>query len=93
MRNNVGVLKDKNGKYIRYGLGNGSSDLIGWHTIRITPDMVGRKVAIFTALEIKAEDGIATKEQENFIAQVKAAGGYAGIVRTETEALEVFSDL
>ena len=49
LRNNVGGLKDSTGRFVAYGLGShggkvlrGPSDLIGWRTITITPDMVGR---------------------------------------------------
>jgi hypothetical protein len=39
-RNNNGVAKMKDGSVVRYGLGNGTSDLIGWESVVITPDMV-----------------------------------------------------
>jgi hypothetical protein len=44
--------------------------------------MVGRRFAIFTAIEVKDSKGRATSAQLNFIAQVKQAGGFAGIART-----------
>jgi hypothetical protein len=31
-RNNVGVLQDKDGRHVRYGLGPGSGDLVGMFT-------------------------------------------------------------
>jgi len=46
-RNNTGF--DATNK-VRYGLVVGSSDLIGWQTVTITPDMVGKQVAVFVAL-------------------------------------------
>lgn len=63
-RNNVGVLLDRNGRPVRYGLANDtkelnakikSGDLIGWRSIVITPDMVGRVVAVFVSRECKPE--------------------------------------
>jgi len=36
-----------------HGLPEGFPDLIGWETIEITPDMIGQKIAVFTAEEIK----------------------------------------
>jgi len=68
------------------GLCVGSSDLIGWTSVQITPEMVGRKVAVFSAIEAKAAKGRATDEQLRFISAVKAAGGFAGIARSEDEA-------
>jgi hypothetical protein len=76
-RNNVGLATTANGHTIRYGLCKGSSDLIGWTTVEITPDMVGKKIAIFTAVELKTKHVKLSPEQANFIAQVNAAGGIA----------------
>lgn len=67
------------------GLCVGSSDLIGWTVVDITPEMVGRKIAVFTALELKTKNLQATKEQKNFIEQIKKSGGIAGIVRETTD--------
>ena len=39
--------------------------------------MVGEKIAIFTAVELKTKNVKLTKEQANFLEQVKAAGGIA----------------
>ena len=53
--------------------------------------MVGQKVAVFVALEVKTTKGRATEEQKNFIAVVKGAGGKAEIVRSVTDAIKVLS--
>jgi hypothetical protein len=37
---------------LKYGLCLGSSDLIGWTIREITPDMVEKKVAVFTAIQV-----------------------------------------
>lgn len=79
-RNNVGVLRDRNGKFVRYGLCVGSSDLIGVSS-------TGK----FVAIECKMPKGVVKPEQQNFIDQVKKAGGIAGIVRSEQEAIELFA--
>lgn len=89
-RNNVGQYVDpKTGRPIRYGLGVGSSDLIGWTPLVITPEMVGQTVAVFTAVEVKSPTGKATEPQLNFIAQVIKAGGLAGIARSAAEAVNI----
>lgn len=87
-RNNTGALKDQGGRLVRYGLCTGSSDLIGWRTITITPDMVGTTVAQFVAIEVK-DRGKPTPEQEAFIATVQAAGGIAGIARSTDDARHI----
>jgi hypothetical protein len=75
------------GRWIRYGIANpGGSDLIGWTTVEVTPEMVGRKVAIFSAIEVKTPTGRPTLEQTRFIEAVRRAGGIACIARSEAEA-------
>ena len=86
-RNNCGALKDAEGRLIRYGVANpGGSDLIGWRSIIVTPDMIGQKIAVFLAIEVKGEQGKATDHQRNFISRVKADGGLAGVARTVDDA-------
>lgn len=68
------------------GLGIGSSDLIGW-----TPRVImGRPIAVFTAIEVKAKRGRATLEQLNFLEQIEGAGGIARIVRSAEELDRIF---
>ncbi|MGH2505827.1 MAG: VRR-NUC domain-containing protein [Ktedonobacteraceae bacterium] len=69
----------------RYGLGAGTSDLVGWQTIVITPSMVGKKIARFLAAELKAQGGKATPEQIAFIRTVMNAGGIGFIARSVQE--------
>lgn len=64
------------------GLCEGSSDLIGWKPVKITEDMVGETVAVFTAFEIKTPKGRVRDSQKNFISQVKNHGGIAEILRS-----------
>ena len=85
-RNNVGVAKYASGGRVAYGLIPGSSDLIGWKTITITPEMVGREIAVFVAIETKAPGGHISVTQTNFINRVQEAGGIAGVVTSEDEA-------
>lgn len=73
-RNNVGLFETRDGRWVRTGLCNGSSDLIGWTTID------GR--AVFTAVEVKTRFGRVTDEQRRFIAAVERAGGIAGVCVT-----------
>ncbi len=70
---------------VRYGLCVGSSDLIGWRTVTITADMVGQRIALFAAVEVKHR-APTTEEQTRFIENVRVAGGLAGVARSEEEA-------
>ena len=92
-RNNVGTAYQgkmatisgqrvlSNPRFINFGLCVGSSDLIGWTEIEITPEMVGQKIAVFTAIEVKTENGKTTPLQDNFIETVRNAGGIAKVER------------
>jgi hypothetical protein len=71
------------------GLCKGSSDLVGWTEKIITADMVGQKIAIFTAIECKTATGRPTTEQLNFIERVRNAGGFAGIARSPEDARKI----
>lgn len=85
-RNNTGTLRDQHGRPVTFGLCPGSADLIGFHTITITPAMVGQSVAVFVAVEVKSERGRPTPEQTAFLEHVTAAGGLAGIARSVEDA-------
>ena len=74
-------------KYIgfRYGLGVGIADLIGYTEVVITEDMVGRRLPIFTAFEVKTSSGRPSVEQEKFIAFIRSKGGISAIVRSRDD--------
>lgn len=90
-RNNSGGFYDEKGRFVRYGLGSftpeqecKSSDFIGITPVLITPDMVGKVIGVFTAVEMKPEDWRMVPSdkralhQKKFIDMVIKAGGYAG---------------
>ncbi len=100
-RNNVGVLRDENGRPVRYGLANDtkklnerlkSHDLIGWRRRLISPAMVGTTIAQFVSLECKREGWTFTGDeretaQQRWAALVTADGGYSRFV-TGPEGIE-----
>ena len=91
-RNNIGQLQDREQNWIRYGIANpGGSDLIGFKTITVTEEMVGTKLAVFVAIEVKSASGTVTKHQQDFVDNVKSRGGIAGIARTVKEAKGVLT--
>lgn len=86
-RNNVGQLIDQAGNHVRYGVCNpGGSDLIGWRSIVITPEHVGKTIAQFTALEVKRPGKKPTDDQARFGAMVSNAGGLFAVVHDADEA-------
>ncbi len=87
-RNQVGSLPDpRTGRLVTFGLARGSADLIGWRTIVVTPDMVGRRLAVFTSIEIKTPTGRLQPEQQAWINAVEGAGGIAGVARSVGDAI------
>lgn len=88
-RNNVGRAETVDGRFIQYGLCVGSSDLIGLQSVTITPDMVGRQVAVFVAVEVKSPGKKAKPEQQRFIDAVNRMGGMAGVAHSVDEAKNI----
>ena len=94
-KNEVGLAYAKDGRPIKYGLCNGSSDLIGWTPVTITEDMVGKKIAVFTAIEVKKNKRgsyRATTGQQAFISAVLNNGGYAGVADCKQDLEEIVHD-
>ncbi|WP_441280646.1 hypothetical protein [Tardiphaga sp. 862_B3_N1_1] len=68
----------------------GLSDLTGYTDVVITPEMVGRRVPVFTVIETKATGGGRKREaQINFIQQLQKAGGIAGFAESDAQANEI----
>jgi len=85
-RNNTGALVDQQGRFVRFGLCKGSSDLIGLRSLEITPELVGQRIAQFVALEIKTGSGTVSPEQRAFLRLVQGLGGVAAVCRSVEEA-------
>jgi hypothetical protein len=86
-RNNVGKAKyrDRYGKVfvVPYGIpGPGGSDMLGYTKRKITPEMVGQTIAVFTAAECKRKGKKAEDDQAKFLEAVRNAGGISGVVRS-----------
>jgi len=62
------------------GLPDGYPDMSGWTSVAITPDMVGHKVAIFTAWELKATGDLSEK-QKDFRKVLEEMGGIYEVIR------------
>ena len=73
-RNAVGFM---NG--FAFGLSPGSSDEIGWKEKIVTQDMIGKKIAIFQAIEIKTLTDKISYEQIIFYLRLQIAGGISQV--------------
>ena len=85
-RNNTGALVDQQGRFVRFGLCKGSSDLIGLRSLEITPELVGQRLAQFVAVEVKTGQGVLSPEQRAFLRLVQQLGGVAAVCRSVEEA-------
>lgn len=92
-RNLVGRFQTRDGGWVNAGLGKGSSDLIGWTPVIVTKEMVGRRVAIFTAIEVKMPGAYTNPkrllEQWAFLAAVRKDGGFSGLADSPEKAKEI----
>jgi len=98
-RNNVGVAYRDDGVPVRYGLANTSkrmnqnlksSDLIGIKPVVITPDMVGKTIGVFVAIECKREKWnfkgtVREIAQKRFIELIIKFGGLAQFCNNSEE--------
>jgi len=88
---NPGDVIIEQGRFFHAGLCVGSSDLIGFKSVEVTQEMVGTKVAIFLAPEIKTKTGKISPEQANFQNMVISHGGIAFVATDEIEAVELLN--
>jgi len=70
----------------------GMGDLIGWHSVYILPEMVGRKIAVYTSIEVKTKTGRVREDQLTWIGLVRDAGGIGCIARSAEEAEEILNN-
>lgn len=62
---------------VQTGLCVGSSDIIGIRRVKITPEMVGKEIGQFLAIECKSTTGRTSKEQRAFLDTIRRFGGVA----------------
>jgi hypothetical protein len=86
-RNNVGVLMDKDGRHVRFGVGGpGGADLMGVFSRR---DGIG----VFIAAEIKTATGKQSEEQIRFQKLVTQKGGACVVLRSVDDAKQWIEQL
>jgi hypothetical protein len=83
-RNNVGMIEDKRGIPVFFGLGEGSPDIVGIITLGEHPACV----AVAFGLEVKQPGKYATRKQRAWHAVAKRRGLRTGVVRSDREAVD-----
>lgn len=73
------------------GLPVGFADLFGLVPVVVTPEMVGKTVAVFLAVEMKddTKKAKANQDQKSFIHAVRMRGGRAGVAKTIDEGMAI----
>lgn len=94
-RNNRGCTKTSDGRFLRYGIpeprghekpeDKKGGDRIGFDEIVITADMVGKKVAVFTSIEIKGFGDVLKEGQANWHNFVIQHGGKSEIWKEQAD--------
>lgn len=78
-RNNVGTSFLQDGSAIRYGLAEGSTDLVGWL----------RPAGTFVGIEVKTAKGRASAKQKAFVKLGEMSGCAIGFARSVDDALKI----
>lgn len=86
-----GSLLIRNPRRFQTGLPPGFSDLFCVVPVTITPDMVGKQLALAAFLEVKTPRGQASKPQKNFLEQMKKLGAITAIVRAPDQAIKALT--
>ena len=78
-----------NARPVEFGLTDGASDLIGLIKVAVTPDLIGRSLAVFTAGEVKRPKVAVPEHQADFLAFVRQFGGRADVLRSVDDAMRL----
>ncbi len=73
---------------IKYGLCDGSGDIIGIMPLTITPDMVGNKIGVFVSVETKTKKGRLQDNQKKFREMVNSLGGIGLVCRSVDDCIK-----
>jgi len=77
----------KNGRMTTFGLAPGTPDIVGWETVTITPEMVGKEVALILFVEVKDLKGSLSEGQLNFATLARSMGCKVIVARSAEEAV------
>ena len=90
MSNKDNMLLMKNPRKVQ-GAPEGTSDIIGVTSVMITTEMVGTRVGVFTAIEVKKPGQNPKPHQVNFLSQMRSRGALAGVARSPEDAVRILN--
>jgi len=71
------------------GAPEGTSDIIGVTSVIVTPQMVGSRVGVFTAIEVKKPGENPKANQKNFLSRMRDMGAIAGVALSPEQAIGI----
>lgn len=74
-----------------HGHATGTPDLCGWTMIEITPELVGTKLPVFTAIETKTPNDQLSKKQRAVIKLLKKFNAIVGVARCAEDFFSILS--
>jgi hypothetical protein len=87
-----GKGKLEHGAFIN-GADNGTADLCGWQSVKITPEMAGKNIAVFVGIEVKREKGgRSSPAQISFGEALRRDGGIHCVARSAEEAMKIVEE-
>jgi len=68
------------------------SDIIGCYPVEITPDMVGKKIGVYVAIEVKKPGDKPRPDQMEFLRLIKVCGGLSGWADCLEDAMQIIEN-
>lgn len=87
-----GYIKIINPRPFKNTLPSGFPDTLGFTMVKITPEMVGKELPVFTMVEVKTGDGTVRKNQREQIEIGKGFNCIAGVARCEDDAEKIINE-
>lgn len=88
LSNKDNMLLMKNPRKVQ-GAPEGTSDIIGVTSVMITTQMVGSRVGVFTAIEVKKPGQKPKPHQEHFLLKMHEMGAIAGVASSLEQAIQI----
>lgn len=83
-----GTVLIRNARKFSTGWPVGTPDLIGFTQVKITPEMVGETLAVFTGIEGKTGKLKPTTAQTDFLNIIKQLGGISTVAYSENDIIK-----
>lgn len=83
-----GSLVLRNARKVTFGLEPGSQDLFGWVTVTVTPEMVGKQIAVVAGIEVKRPGKKPEPAQVRWAKNMAEMGAICIVATSAQEALD-----